>query len=199
MNFDLQHPEPSAGAVAQKRFLRQALLAARAALPAADRRASDRAVCNRLSSLPALQSAQKLFAYWPLEEEIDIRPIIQDALVRKIPVGLPVCQRETKELLFRCFEKAEDLIAGAYGIPTPPDGAEILTPDEHTVCIVPALAYDKKHYRIGYGGGYYDRFLADFPGIAVGVCYNASLLDTVFAEAHDQRVQILVTETDVFG
>ena len=183
---------------AQKRRLRQALLAGRNALPAEARSAHGRAVCRRVAKLPCFRAASAILLYYPVRGEIDLLPLVALAEGKGIPVGFPVCNPQTKMLTFRRATEKTTFVSGVYGIPTPPENAPLLPPDEKTVCLLPALGYDKNFYRLGYGGGYYDRFLADFPGIAVGTANEDAILETVYPEPHDRPVDLLVTENRVY-
>ena len=116
------------------------------------------------------------------------------AFARGIPVGFPVCLAEPKRLIFRQATPQTRFVCGKFGIPVPPEGAPQLVPDEQTVCLLPALGYDRGLNRLGYGGGYYDRFLQTFPGLAVGVCRENAFCPTVFPEPHDLPVDLLITE-----
>lgn len=178
--------------------LRRHLLAKRDSLPAKERKALDRAICERVAALPCFQEATAVLTYVPVGSEIDVRELTREAWKRGVPVGLPVCNREAKTLTFRRARPNVPTVTGAFGIPVPPENAEIVVPDERTACILPALAYDENRVRLGYGGGYYDRFLLGFRGIAVGVVYGANVLETVFAEPHDRPAAILVTEAGIW-
>ena len=178
--------------------LRRRLIAARNATPPNTRQERDEKIVRRVAALSCFKEATAVLLYVPNGSEIDVRPLAREAWRRKIPVGLPVCDRANKTLTFRRALPDVPLIEGAYGIPVPSENAETITPDEKTVCVLPALAYDEKRVRLGYGGGYYDRFLVGFQGVAVGVAYTDTVLESVFAEPHDRRADILVTETDIF-
>ena len=86
------------------------------------------------------------------------------------------------------------LIQGAYNIPEPPADAPLCVPDEHTLCIVPGLSFDVYGNRIGYGKGYYDKYLENFPGVAMGVLYASTMLKRIPTDAHDRPVHCLITE-----
>ena len=181
-----------------KRALRERLIRARNAMPKSEREILDKQIVSRVLSLPCLENATTVLIYAPVGSEIDVSPILLEAWERGIPVGLPVCDRATKTLSFLRASAGVPLVDGAFGIPVPPKGAEPIEPDERTVCVLPALAYDKNGVRLGYGGGYYDRFLATFAGISVGVAYEKTILDSVCAEPHDRPVMLLVTESSVY-
>ena len=170
------------------------MLAERDARAEAARRALDAALCERLTALPCLQTCSALLLYFPVGSEIDLLPLAAFAFARGIPVGFPVCLAEPKRLIFRQATPQTRFVCGKFGIPVPPEGAPQLVPDEQTVCLLPALGYDRGLNRLGYGGGYYDRFLQTFPGLAVGVCRENAFCPTVFPEPHDLPVDLLITE-----
>lgn len=181
-----------------KRALRTRLIRARDAMSKAEREIADKQIVSHVLSLPCFKNASALLLYAPVGSEIDIFPLMREAWQNAVPVGLPVCDRATKTVAFLSALPNIPLVRGAFGIPVPPETAEPIEPDEKTVCILPALAYDQNRVRLGYGGGYYDRFLADFCGISVGVAYERTVLGSVCAEPHDRAVSILVTESGVY-
>ncbi len=192
--FDFSIEHSGLTAAQAKRRLRQALLKERNARSREEGRAVSQTVCERLAALPCLQNCSLLLLYYPTGSEIDLLPLADFAAARGIPVGFPVCRSNPKTLVFRKATPKAPFVSGAFGIPVPPENAPVLAPDDRAVCILPALGYDPTFTRIGYGGGYYDRFLQTFPGLAVGVCAEAFLCRTVFSEPHDRAVDLLVTE-----
>ena len=179
---------------ATKQTLRRELLAARDAMPEAERKELDRAILAHALRLRCMRDASAILLYVPVGSEIDVTELVRYAWDEGIPVGLPICDRATGKMTFRRFAKGDELTAGEYGIPTPGPEAAIIRPDRRTVCVLPALAYDSELRRIGYGGGYYDRFLETFPGRTVGLAYRKNLLPDVCAEPHDLPVGCVVTE-----
>lgn len=192
--FDFTIDSAGLTAAQAKHRLRQALLEERNACTHTARLERDVAVCERLAALPFLQKCSALLLYYPMGSEIDLLSLADFAAARGIPVGFPVCRSNPKTLVFRKATPKAPFVSDAFGIPVPPENAPVLAPDDRAVCILPALGYDPTFTRIGYGGGYYDRFLQTFPGLAVGVCAEAFLCRTVFSEPHDRAVDLLVTE-----
>lgn len=180
-----------------KNGLRRQLLAKRDAIPPEERRARDEAIVAGIVGLAAFTRATAALLYVPVGSEINVWPLAREAWRRGIPVGFPVCDRKSGTLTFRRAFADVPLVKGAFGIPIPPEDAPRLVPDAGTLCVPPALGYDQNRVRIGYGGGYYDRFLAVFSGVAVGAAYRENVLPSVFAEAHDRPVSVLVTENGI--
>ena len=91
------------------------------------------------------------------------------------------------------FEGTRQLAKGPHGV-LEPTGSKILDKRMALPILVPGLAFDRRGYRVGYGGGHYDRYLKNYPGLKVGLCYEACLLDEIEVDPWDQPVDILLTE-----
>ena len=157
---------------------------------------SDRAIFKNITALPEFASASCVFTYLSIGREPDTRRLI--AFCRELgkTVALPF---DFQPDGFMSFAKlccpAEELDAGMYGIPVPPpEDAERLVPAEGDLLIVPALCCDEKGYRLGRGGGYYDRYLAAHPVFAAGLCREALLVDSVPKNVYDRRVDCVITD-----
>ena len=135
--------------------------------------------------------AVALSGYLPIRTEIDPRPVMA---AHPGPVGVPVIPGPALPLVFRTWSPQSVLIEGAFGAPIPEAGAEI-TP---RVLIVPLLAFDRRGYRLGYGGGFYDRTLEALrragPVTAIGFAFAAQEMAQVPTEATDQPLDLIVTE-----
>ncbi len=178
--------------------LRGILLQKRAEFSREQRKEMDRDIAVGLMNSPLFKKASMLLIYAPLENEINLLPLAHVARKRGIPVAFPRCDRETNSMQFHFLPEGQKLLPGAYGIPEPPVDAPLCIPDKHALCIVPALSYDLAGNRIGYGKGYYDRYLSTFPGVTVGAAYAKMLLKNVPIEAHDLPVDWLFTERGVY-
>ena len=88
----------------------------------------------------------------------------------------------------------DELERGAYSIPEPRADAEVFSHRRHALCIVPALAFDRRGFRLGYGGGYYDKFLKEFDGVSLGVTYDALIADKLPTGVYDVPVDVIITE-----
>lgn len=138
--------------------------------------------------------------YWPVREEIDVRPIITELAGRGHACGLPVIVAKGQPLKFRRWRPGAKLEDGRWGIPIPPEDAEEVIPE---LVIAPLLAFDRAGRRLGYGAGFYDRTLALLRGrpgarvLAVGVAYAAQEMDAVPADESDERLDLIVTESGV--
>ena len=149
-------------------------------------------ICSRVLLSAWWQEAGTLLLYYPLADEVDVRPLIQEAFQGGKQVLLPVCKGEELEL--HLYEGEDSLREGAYGImePTGP----VFAPekyDEIALAIIPGMAFDRAGHRLGRGKGYYDRLLPKLKNTKlVGVCWAFQLLDEVPADPHDIPVQEVI-------
>ena len=179
--------------------LRGTLLQKRAEFDREQKKQFDRDIVQGIIGSPLFKNASMLLVYAPMESEINLLPLASAARKHGIPVAFPRCDRETNTMQFYTLPEGQKLSPGAYGIPEPPEDAPLCIPDGRALCIVPALSYDLEGNRIGYGKGYYDRYLTTFPGKTVGVTYASLLLKNVPTEAHDRPVDWLFTERGVYN
>lgn len=169
-----------------KRALRKELIARRKIMNAEQKLAADLDIFKQIK--PFLDKADAVFTYASTEIEVDTRHVMAYCWERNIPVALPVSGDE--ELTFYQIRCAEELHKGRFDIDEPP----ITFPASHserTLCIVPALCADGTGARLGYGRGYYDRFLSGFRGTSVILCYK-SFKRGVPTEPHDIKADVTI-------
>jgi 5-formyltetrahydrofolate cyclo-ligase len=140
----------------------------------------------------ALPPGAVVAGYWPIKSEADPRALMAALSGLGHPLALPCVVRRAAPLLFRCWQDGDPLGRGAYGTSEPLSSAAPVMP---SVLLVPLLAYDPAGYRLGYGGGYYDRTLAAQPVLAVGIAYAGQEIPAVPHEAHDLRLNAVLSET----
>ncbi len=162
-------------------------------ITADERRALSEKICENLASLPEFSAAKKVFLYVPLKSEPDVLPLAEAARTSGKRVAYPATDGGSMRY-FACGK----FKAGGNGIPEP-DGGEELLPDSGTFVVVPALAYSESGYRLGRGGGFFDRFLSGKDCTAVGAAFSFSVLaDGAFTvEPHDIPVSVIVTDSGV--
>jgi 5-formyltetrahydrofolate cyclo-ligase len=179
----------------EKQELRAMLRQKRDSIDPEQKKQLDRAIVERIAASKEFKAANKLLLYAPHGSEINLLPLVR--LARKIgkTVAFPRCDVEHTTMRFYVLEPDARLVRGAYGIAEPAPDAPLCEPDAHTLCILPGLSFDTRGNRIGYGKGYYDRFLADFTGMTVGAVYEQLLSDVIPTEEHDLPVQALFTES----
>ncbi|MGN0683476.1 MAG: 5-formyltetrahydrofolate cyclo-ligase [Oscillospiraceae bacterium] len=137
---------------------------------------------------PLLDGVSSVFTYASTDIEVDTRRLIDFCLEQDIPVALPISG--DTELSFYFIEGTDELSCGRFGIDEPP-AIRPAVPDENTLCVVPALCADGTGLRLGYGRGYYDRFLETFVGKSVIVCYKA-FKRSVPTEEHDRKADLTI-------
>ncbi len=153
---------------------------------------------NIFAKLPGLCEAKTLLFYFPLPQEISLIPIFNRARELGLPCAFPRCGEQKGEMEFYFVDSLDELALGKYGICEPLPTAQKVTDLSEAVVFVPAFAFDREGYRLGYGGGYYDRFLAAHPLLSVGITYEEFLVDALPRCPYDQAVNILVTEAQVY-
>lgn len=152
--------------------------------------AASRAICERILASDEYAEANCVFAFYPMNTEPDIRPVLEDILASGKTLLLPRCEANG---IMRALQvqSLEQLIPGKLGIMEPPVNAQEDVPD---LVLVPAVAFDTEGYRLGHGGGYYDRYLSRFSGNTLGVCFDAMIVERVPREPHDLPVSAVVTD-----
>ena len=183
----------------EKKLLRASLAARRDALSPEQRAEASTRICARLSGLASFRYAGTVLLYMPFRSEVDISPLIDAALASGKAVGLPRCEKKGRMSFYRIACR-EDLSPGAYGILEPPVGAPLMGEEllrSDTLAVIPGLAFDACGYRLGYGGGYYDRFLSAFGGVPVGVCFADLIENELPRGPYDRKVQLVITERKV--
>lgn len=143
-----------------------------------------------------LAPASVVSVYWPIRHELDSRPLILRAVETGHRVALPVISKLGGVLDFRVWSQETELVGGPYGTFEPPSTSPVVAPD---VVIMPLLAFDAEGYRLGYGGGYYDRTLRALrgkicPPLAVGVAYAQQEVELVPHGPGDETLDWVVTE-----
>lgn len=196
--------QPTTGIDEEKQRCREEARERRAALAVADQRAPAPRAAERLRDLVLgrglWRSAACLSFYWPLPEELDARPLAEALIARGQAVALPVMQGAGQPLLFRRWQPGDRLRKVRFGVREPEASAPLQDPD---VMLVPLLAFDRRGYRMGYGGGFYDRSLAEARGrravVAVGLAFAGQECAAVPHDARDQRLDLVVTEAEVIA
>lgn len=156
----------------------------------------DRQITDRICSLYQYREAQTLLCYVSKPIEVDTIPLIQRALADGKQVACPRCVEGTRQMEFYRIHSLDDLEKRTFGVLEPKvPGCEKLTDFTGSLCIVPALMYDLKGYRLGYGGGYYDRFLSGYDGYKIGITYRRNILRFLHYGRYDIPVDMIVTES----
>lgn len=188
------------GLKAQKSELREEMLALRLAVPSEEKARIDRLMRDRFLSLASFRFAETVLLFSPIKGEPDLTACVEEILRRQKKVAFPRCSPESCTMTYHIVSSLDDLIEGSYGIKEPRSDCPIYLPSpaKHDLCIVPAVCFDRKGYRVGYGKGYYDRFLGSFGGTTVGLTLHRCFLPEVPRGRYDRSVDLVITEKGVF-
>lgn len=170
---------------------RKRLIATRLAIGSDVRQEHTRQIASQLDALVTTSRDVCLSAYWPFRGEPNLIPWISTLADRGVRVALPVVIEKGKPLEFREWQPGAKLAKGVWNIPYPSDGAPV-TP---TVVIAPLVGFDQAGFRLGYGGGFFDRTLAALSRkpLAIGVGYPALEISTIHPLSHDIPMNWIVT------
>ena len=176
----------------QKGQLRQLIRNQLPTLPVAAREAEDRALFSAFLALPQVERASTLFLFWGTGLEPDTARLFAPLLARgkriALPRMLPGRQMEVREY---CPDRPP--IKHSFGILEPDENCPLIDKNNVDLVLVPALCYDRRGFRLGMGGGYYDRWLEHYSGVTVGLCRQAFLHDILPTEPHDRPVDVVIT------
>lgn len=181
-----------------KRRLREKCKQSRRGLSPEQKAVADRKIKSKLLNLWLLRNVKTVLVYVSTEIEVDTRELINELFLRGVTVAVPKCEDSNGNMSFYKINSFDELEKGFFGVLEPKlSHCEKLTEFSDSVCIVPAFMFDKKGFRLGYGKGYYDRFLANFPGTALGICYNSELCDRLYHGRFDRPVDMIVTDRQI--
>ena len=182
-----------------KKELREQCKGFRKLLTPEQRQEKDTEIIRKLLSMPVYLRAQTVLCYASTAEEINTHTLIEQMVSDGKRVCVPYCIDGTRQMDFYAIRSVEELVLRSFGIFEPDPGKhEKLAMFEHTICIAPGLAYDRQGYRLGYGGGYYDRFLSKNKlDACVGVCYHECLFPEIIRGCYDLPCDYVVTEVEI--
>lgn len=184
-----------------KALMRAQFKAVREGLSAKERLVLDEAIARNVAALPEFAAADAVFTYLSFGAEVDTRGLIQRAWGAGKTVCLPRVVPSTREMRWYAAGSLDGLARSPFGVEEPPDdpSREVHPADfVRPVALVPGLAFDREGFRLGYGGGFYDTFLPDFPGTPIGLARACQLVDRLAVrDAHDAPVGIVCTEGEV--
>lgn len=154
-------------------------------------------IMDKLIDMLEDKKIKNIMLYYSIKNEVSTLKLASFCLDRGIGIIFPKSIKETYTILPCKIQSLDDLEEGEYGIPEPKT-YEIVDKKDIDIVIVPGVAFSRSGYRLGYGAGYYDRFLSDFKGTKIGVCYSFQICDSVFNETYDAKMDTIVTENEVF-
>lgn len=181
-----------------KKELRGELIRQRQQLEEAYSREADRRIAQAVRELSQYRRAGLIFAYVSVGREVDTRDIISRALRDGKRVAVPRCGKEAGRMEAVEIRSLKDLRPGRFGIPEPRAECAPVEPEEVSFCVVPCLSADPESgARLGYGGGYYDRYLARVRAFKAALCREEALRLRLPRDAHDLPMDAVITENHV--
>ncbi|MDB5377350.1 MAG: 5-formyltetrahydrofolate cyclo-ligase [Rubritepida sp.] len=176
---------------------RERLIALRLAVDPETRRQETERIAARLDAAIGEVAGRIVSAYWPFRGEPDLRAWLERVHARGGRCALPVVVEKARPLVFREWRPGAPLAQGVWNIPIPAEGAEVV-PD---IVIAPVVGFDPGAYRLGYGGGFFDRTLAAMPvkPLVLGVGTSRAAIPTIFPQPHDIPMDMIITEGRSFG
>ena len=183
-----------------KNELRIKMRQLRADMPPTVKEQLDNGIARQLFGMSMFRDAPTVFIYVSKELEVETKEIIQKLWSMGKKVAVPRCMDNKREMKFYYINSFNELILSGFGILEPkPEEQNLAIADETTLCIVPATCCDRQGYRLGYGGGYYDRFLSVFPGLKAIIIYSDFVFDKIWHGRYDIAVDYIVTEKFVLA
>jgi 5-formyltetrahydrofolate cyclo-ligase len=178
--------------IAWRRQTRSELIELRTSFSKEQQQRASEVVLDRVHSIFQDQGTRIAGFYWPFRGEIEVLPLIYRFLVEGGTAALPMVVGRSRPLAFRLWTPGCRMVAGAFGIPYPAE-SRVLVPD---TLVVPLVGYDDRCYRLGYGGGYYDRTLAaaEPKPLSIGVGFASLRLETIWPQRYDVPMDYVVTE-----
>ena len=190
---DLSRLEP----LIDKKALRKHFKEIRLSMSAEERKQADVAVQQAFLDSEEYKSCTTVLAYVSSDIEVSTAEIVRKALKSKI-VLCPRCEKNGNIMYFYRINSTYDLKEGRFGIFEPDESCEKYCVFDNALCIVPALSYDKDGYRLGFGMGFYDRFLADYNGMKLGLCYDNCMSESFYHDGYDISVDKVFTDKNIY-
>ncbi|NBZ89892.1 5-formyltetrahydrofolate cyclo-ligase [Rhodobacteraceae bacterium CYK-10] len=193
-------PEQARDVVRWRRAERTRLRAERDALSVADRQAAGAAIVGHLADLLrkrfGTMRGRVFSGYWPIKGEPDLRPLLAALDAEGALVALPLVEVKAAPLVFRRWTRKTRMVRGDWNIPVPPPEVEAVTPE---IALAPVVGWTAEGFRLGYGGGYFDRTLAALlpRPFTIGIGFQSARLATIYPQPHDIALDAVVTEAGI--
>ena len=187
----------------QKAELRAKFIAERKAMDPALREQKSLAISKRVTALSGFRLAETILLYSPKSIEVDVNYIAEAAIKSGKAVAYPRCHKSQDGpayMTYHTVSSLSELHPGSFGLLEPDEDAPLYNPQTDcrgSLCIAPALAFDRQGYRLGYGGGYYDRYFNTYNGSIVGVIFSDFIVPSLPHGKYDIKAGLLISETGV--
>lgn len=183
----------------EKKILRNKILSIRDSLNRNEKEIMDNEIFNKLKNTELYKNARNIFIYISFSNEINTINIIKKALEDKKDVFIPKIYKTNKSMKAIKLNSFDDLKKNSMGILEPIDDSKYIEKENIDLIVVPGVVFDKDCNRIGYGGGYYDRYLKDiaYKNNKVVLAYDLQVIDKIESEEHDIKVDYIITNTKI--
>lgn len=180
-----------------KKILRKRLIESRKSLDKTEKAKWDKIISEKIINSDYFKNAEQVLIFSSTDDEFDTRYIIERCRPLYKRVFYPLCIDSEGKMEFYKVDSVGDLQVGMYNILEPKSTCKKYIPQDNDLIIVPCLSADRHKNRMGYGKGYYDRFLKDFNGMSVSPCYDILLEDEIPTDKYDMKINIIVTDKEV--
>ena len=178
-----------------KKILRDSALRFRRSLLTEEKSKKDKIIFDKIISNEEFIRAESVLCYYSTKLEIDTINLIKYSLKNNKKVAIPLCLDKEGKMIFKYISSFNDTKDGLFNIKEPLDSCDTYINNDRSICLVPSLMVDKNNYRLGYGKGYYDRFLSEFNGFKCVLCYKENIVDTLpIYNGFDVKCDLLITD-----
>ncbi len=178
--------------------LRDRSRAVRSGLTAGEVRSFSNLICDAVQQ--ELNGARTVMVYVSKSPEVDTMPLIRYLLRHHVRVVVPIIERETRTLRLSTLKDPEDLVISTFSVPEPIGNEIPARGEDMEVVIVPLLAFDRTGHRLGYGAGYYDRYLSSYPQAKkIGMAFSCQEIESVPADDNDVAMDMIITEQEIIS
>lgn len=157
----------------------------------------DDSIAANVRKLYQYKSAKTILIYVSTPIEIDTHKIIENAIADGKQVAVPRCIPDTREMEFHYITSMDDLTPGTFSVLEPSEDLPIVRDFKGCIMIIPAITVDSDGYRLGYGKGYYDRYMSRFNGFSAVLCYSFEIVQKLFRGRYDRPASAIVTEKKI--
>ncbi len=178
--------------ICDKKILRKKFSEIRNSIPSEKRKRDSELIFSAVRDSEIYKKASVVFSYASFGSEVETKGFITDALRDGKRIAVPLCNIEEKTMCAVLIKGIDELRKGAFGISEPVNRKNIVKPDDISMVIMPALSFDRYGTRLGYGGGYYDRYLTDYRGFKVGVAFFECMTDKLPCKEYDIKADAVV-------
>ena len=178
-----------------KTELRKEARARREIIDPVEKAKKDKQIFKQLAGMSLFRNAPTVFTYVSTAIEVDTWAIMDLSFTKEKKVAVPRCIKGSRDMDFYLINSTDELEVGSYGLLEPVvNSKKLAISDENSFCVMPAMCCDKRGFRLGYGGGYYDRFLNNFNGIKAIIIYESFLIDNIWQGKFDISADFIITE-----